>query len=146
MRLGCFYFSKIQPYKSFASHFVGQLLMMDRLVKGDIDHMYLHVCVLVSEVLRLGWPQHYVANAMNSISRCHQSDLVRAIRTLGRAMRKCSFSTLVDYSELLRKATDNPMQTRVLSCMAVRNEVKEQPLIQKELFPFTRAAINMFFR
>ena len=94
LRLGPFYSRSIQSHKVFLQYFVGQLLMYDRLVAGRLEHMHIHICALIHEVLRLGWPQHYVSNAMQSIPRRHRSPLVQHIRFMGRSMRRRSFQDI----------------------------------------------------
>ena len=133
LRLGPFYSRSVQPYKTFVQYFVGQLLMYDRLVAGMAEDMLLHICMLVFEVLQLGWPQHYVSNAVQSIPRRHRSPLVQHIRFMG-VMRKRNFHDMVQLSAMQDLAKKHPLQYRVLSCMA---PPCAQDAAHAEAFPFT---------
>lgn len=142
MRVGQFYSTKIQKYSTFASYFVGQLLMYDRLVGGDADGMFLHTCCLILEFLRLGWPQHYITNSMQSVPRRHQSPFVTEVRRLGRRIRQEGWEALFEIKSLSREAIGHPLHGRIFDCMATR---KQEKPAHAEMFPFTQAWIRALF-
>lgn len=49
LQMGWFYSSRVQRYKDFASYLTGQPLMYDRLVAGEIEDMFMHMCVCIAE-------------------------------------------------------------------------------------------------
>ena len=107
--------------------------MFDRLVAGDTDHVHLHLFCLIWEVLRLGWPHHFVSHALQSISKRHQSPITNMMRFLGRRMRKTHFSDIAPLKDLQRVLQSDAMQARVAKCMAERKQER------REIFPLTRA-------
>ena len=80
--------------------------------------MWLHICAFINEVLRLGWPEYYVFNALLSIPRRHQSPFARYARHVGRDMRKFGFCGVTDISQLVLNIRQDSMQTRIVECMA----------------------------
>ena len=99
---------------------------------------FLHVMAFISEVLQLGWPSYFVSNALQSLPRRHQSDVVRMLRFFGRQMRKRTFQSMVDLPQLRMVAQADQLQNRLCNCMA--GELKDG---QTEHFLFTKCLFKM---
>ena len=138
---GPFVSSRIQSYKAFASYLVGQLLMYDRLVGGDAEHMQLHCCALVHECFRLGWPQHYISNALRAMPSRHQPQLVRELRFVGRALKKNEYSTVIDMPSFSLQ-THSSLHERVICVMASAEAQASRSINTTPWLPFTRALLQ----
>ena len=102
--------------------------------------MFMHMAAFLNEFMLLGWPHHYGANALKSLPHRHESELIRAMRKLGRLMRKHNFNDIVNMQELRQEANSNPLHKRIVRCMAP--PVVQTRKDQYESFPFTRALLK----
>lgn len=116
--------------------------MFDRLIGGDVEGMYPFVCAILHECLLLGWPEHYIANALKSIPKRHQSPLVRALRVIGRSLKKVPFHSLVSITEIADKLQADSLHGAILDAMAPA-PAQESKQHFSSPFPFTKALLRL---
>ena len=115
------------------------------MVGGDVENMHIQVFCFINEVLRLGWPQQYVANALASLPRRHQSDFARAARYVGRTLRKHHFSIAVNIYELQAEVERCPLLLGMFKCMAPMSHQRPNDRVRSNRtnFPMTRFVFQM---
>lgn len=82
-------------------------------MQGDVANMYIHVGILLLEIARLGWPEHFIGKSLCSLPRRHVSPLISACRQIGRKLRRCELIFLFEPCDLVKQILLSPVEASV---------------------------------
>ena len=94
IRISHFAGAPMNNYQRIRVYVFSQVLGASNLRSGRAYDLYFVVWSMISEIVRLGWPQMMFAKALRSIPRRHVSKLVIACRLLGRCLKHSSRTQL----------------------------------------------------
>ena len=93
----------------------GRLISFNRLCGGSLQTATVATAALIAETQRLGWPHLWIAKALVSLPRQHDSQFVRRVRQLGKHMRK-SRDTM-EHTDLVQWLGGTAVVRRICSCL-----------------------------